>query len=112
MNAKIVDEVITDFNGGEKQTSLLKWIIPPAAFLFLLILVLFYIANKDLILSKIENIFSRSKGASISQVENPDPSRSAVGDPIQDPMKSSLDPSKVSQTEQSSQAGSTENSDK
>lgn len=112
VNVKIVDEVITDFKGGEKEVSLLKWIIPPAAFLFLLILVLFYIANKDLILSKIENIFSRSKGAPISQVENPDPSRSAVGDPVQDPMKSSLDPSKDSQTEQSSQAGSTENSNK
>ncbi len=71
VNAKIVDEVITDFHGGEKETSLLKWIIPPAALFLFILLLLFYVSNKSLILSKMENIFSRSKGASISKVENP-----------------------------------------
>jgi general secretion pathway protein A len=80
VNSKIVDEVITDFKGGEKGHSLLKWVIAPAAFLLLLVLVLFFISNKDLISSKMENILSRLKAVSISKVENPDPSLPAVGE--------------------------------
>jgi general secretion pathway protein A len=79
VNAKIVHEVITDYKGGEKEHSLLKWVITPAALLLLFVLILFFISNKDLILSKVEDIFSRFKGVSISQVENPDPSLTAVG---------------------------------
>ena len=103
VNAKIVDEVITDYN-GEKEPSLLKWVIPPAALLLFIILLLFFYSNKDLILSKAGNIFSRLKGASISKVENPAPSRPATGDPIKEEMKPSVDPPEISQTEQSSPA--------
>jgi hypothetical protein len=105
VNAKIVDEVITDYNGGQKERSLLKWVIAPAALLLFLIILLFFIANKSLILSKVENIFSRIKGVSISKVENPDPSRTAVGDAIKERMNPSVDQPKVSQTEQSSPSG-------
>ena len=101
VNAKIVDEVITDYN-GEKEPSLLKWIISSAAILLFIILLLFFFSNKDLILSKAENIFSRFKGASISKVENPDPSRPAAEDPIKEEMKPSVDQPKVSQPEQGS----------
>jgi general secretion pathway protein A len=101
VNAKIVDEVITDYKGGEKKPSLLKWVITPAALLVLFVLVLFFISNKGLILSKVGNIFSRSKGVSISTVENPVPSRSATADPAQEQTNPSVDRPEVSQTEQS-----------
>jgi general secretion pathway protein A len=78
VNTKIVEEVITDFKGGEKERSLLKWVIAPAVVLLLLLLLLFFISNKDLISSKVEDILSQLKGASISKVENPDPSPTAV----------------------------------
>jgi general secretion pathway protein A len=79
VNTKIVEEVITDFKGGEKEHSLLKWVVAPAVVLILLILILFFLSNKDLILSKVDSIFSRFNGASISRVESPDPSPTAVG---------------------------------
>ena len=101
VNAKIVDEVITDYNGGGKELSLLKWVIAPAALLLFIVLLLFLYANKDLILSRAENIFSRFKGVSISKVEIPGLSRTAVGDPAQGQMKPSVDQPKISQTEQS-----------
>jgi general secretion pathway protein A len=104
VNAKIVDEVITDYNGGEKEPSLLKWVIPPAALLLFIILLLFYISNKGLILSRAESILSRLKGVSISKVENPDLSRTAVGDPTKEQMKPSVNLPEISQTEQSSPA--------
>jgi general secretion pathway protein A len=80
VNTRIVEEVITDFKGGVKEHSLLKWVIAPAALLLLFLLVLFFISNKDLISSKMDNILSRLKGVSISKVENPDPSLTAVGE--------------------------------
>ncbi len=104
VNAKIVDEVITDYHGGEKEPSLLKWIIPPAVLLLFIILLLFFYSNKDLILSKAENLFSGFRGASISKVENPGPSRTAVGDPTKEERSPSADPLKVSETDQSSPA--------
>ncbi len=104
VNAKIVNEVITDFNGGEKEVSLLKWIVPSAALLLFIILLLFVYANKDLILSKAENIYSRFKGTSISQIENRDPSRTAAGDSIKEEKNPTVDPLKVSETGQSSPA--------
>jgi general secretion pathway protein A len=103
VNAKIVDEVIIDYN-GEKEPSLLKWVIPPAALLLFIILLLFFYSNKDLILSKAGNLFSRFEGASISKVENPAPSRTATGDPIKEERSPSADPLKVSETDQSSPA--------
>jgi general secretion pathway protein A len=112
VNAKIVDEVITDYKGGEKEHSLLKWVITPAALLLLFVLVLFFISNKDLILSKVEDIFSRLKGVSISAVENPDPSRTAAGNPAKEQMEFSVDPSKGSETDKSPEAGPTEKSEK
>jgi general secretion pathway protein A len=94
VNAKIVNEVITDFNGGggeeEEKIPLLKWLIPPAALLLIIVLFLFFYFNKGLILSKAENIFSRFKGAFISKVENLDPSRSAIGDSFKEQMKPSF----------------------
>ncbi len=78
VDTRIVEEVITDFKGGVKEHSLLKWVIAPAALLLLLILVLFFLSNKDLFLSKVDDIFSRFNGGSISKVENPDPSPAAV----------------------------------
>jgi general secretion pathway protein A len=80
VNAKIVKEVITDFKGGVKEHSLLKWVIAPAALLLLLLLILFFISNKNLILSKVDNVLSQLKGVSISKVESPDPSLTAVGE--------------------------------
>jgi general secretion pathway protein A len=105
VNAKIVDEVITDYKGGEKEPSLLKWLIPPAVLLLFIILLLFFYANKGLILSKVGNLFSGSKGVSISKVENRETSRSAIGDPAKEQMTPSVDQPKVSQTEQSPPTG-------
>jgi general secretion pathway protein A len=101
VNAKIVDEVITDYKGEEKEPSLLKVLITSGAILLFIILLLFFISNKGLILSKVGNIFSRFKGVSISKVENPDPSRTAVGEPIKEEMKDSVDQPNVSQTGES-----------
>jgi general secretion pathway protein A len=101
VNVKIVDEVITDYNGGEKEPSLLKWVITSAAVLLFIVLLLFLYANKDLILSRAQKMISSHKDVSISEVENPDPSRTAVGDPTQEPMTPSVDQPKVSQPEQS-----------
>jgi general secretion pathway protein A len=80
VNAKIVEEVITDFKGGVKEHSLLKWVIAPAALLLLLLLILFFISNKNLILSKMDNILSQLRGVSISKVESLDPSLTVVGE--------------------------------
>ena len=112
VNAKIVDEVITDYKGGEKEHSLQKWVITLAALLLLFVLVLFFISNKDLILSKVEDIFSRLKGVSISAVENPDPSRTTAGNPAKEQMEFSVYPSKGSETDKSHEAGPTEKSEK
>jgi general secretion pathway protein A len=101
VNAKIVDEVITDYKGGEKEPSLLKLLITSAVLLLLFVLVLFFISNKDLILSKVGSIFSRSGRVSISAIENLDPSRTAAGDPTKEQVDPSENPSKVSQPEQS-----------
>jgi len=90
VSTKIVNEVITDFNGGgEEKIPLLKWIIPPAALLLLIVLFLFFYFNKSLILSKADNILSRFKSVFISKVENPDPSRSAVGDSFKEQIEPS-----------------------
>ena len=99
VNTKIVNEVITDFN-GEEAPSLLKWIIPPAA-LFLVIVGLFLIyPHKGLIQSRVEDLISRYKGLFISKVENPDPSRTTVGNPIKEEMKPSVDKPEIFPTEQ------------
>src|SRR4030043_2173038 len=103
VNAKIVNEVISDFNGGgEEKIPLLKWVMPPAALLLLIVLFFFFYFNKSLIISKAENILSRFKGAFISQVENPDPFRSAVWDSF----KEKIEPSEEKTTLRPSQASS------
>jgi general secretion pathway protein A len=106
VNAKIVDEVIADYyKGGEKEPSLLKWIITSVALLLLFVLVLFFISNKGLILSGAEDIFSRVKSVFISRVQNPDPSLTAVEGPIKEQMNPSADQPEVSQTELSPLSG-------
>lgn len=104
VNAKIVDEVITDYKGGEKEPSLLKWIITSAAALLFIVLLLFLYANKDLILSRAQKNISSDKGVSISEGESTDSSRTAVGAPIEEQTKPSGDQPKVSETEQSPSA--------
>jgi general secretion pathway protein A len=101
VNAKIVGEVITDYKGEEKEPSLLKLIITSGAVLLFIILLLFLYSNKDLILSRAQKIISSHKGVSISEVENPAPSQTTVGNPIKEQMEPSVDQPKVSQTEQS-----------
>jgi len=101
VNAKIVDEVITDYKGGEKEHSLLKWVIAPVALLLFIVLVLFLYANKDLILSRAGSILSRPKAVSISKIADPDASRTAVGEPVQERTEPSAGQPEVSQTEQS-----------
>jgi general secretion pathway protein A len=101
VTAKIVDEVITDYN-GEEEPSVLRWVIPSAALLLFIVLLLFFISNQGLILSRAENILSRVKGVFISKVENPNPSRATVGDPIKEQMKPTVDKPEISQTEQGS----------
>ncbi|OGP95742.1 MAG: hypothetical protein A2157_00380 [Deltaproteobacteria bacterium RBG_16_47_11] len=100
VTAKIVDEVITDYN-GEEEPSVLRWVIPSAALLLFIVLLLFFISNQGLILSRAENILSRVKGVFISKVENPNPSRATVGDPIKEQMKPTVDKPEISQTEES-----------
>jgi hypothetical protein len=100
VSAKIVDEVITDYKGEAKEPSLLKWVIASAALLVFIVLLLFFLSNKSLILSRAGYLFSRSKSAPVSKVENPDPSRTAVGDPIKEQMRPLVDQPRVSQTEE------------
>jgi general secretion pathway protein A len=100
VNAKIVKEVITDFHGEEKP-SLLKWIIPPAALLLFIVLLLFFYSNKGRILSRAEDMLSRFKGVFISQVENPGPARTTVGDPIKEESEPSVGKPEIPQTERS-----------
>jgi general secretion pathway protein A len=101
VNAKIVNEVITDYNGGEKEVSLLKLLTTSGAVLLLIILVLFFVSNRSLILSKGKNVLNLLKGVSISKLVNPDPSRTAAGDRTKQQMEPSVDPSKISQPKQS-----------
>ncbi len=108
VSTKIVDEVITDFNGGEKEHSLLKWAIPPAALLLIIILLLFYASNKSLILARADNILSRIKGVSVSNVEDPALSRPSVGGPMGEEQTFPVNPSEVSQTRESSPTASTD----
>jgi general secretion pathway protein A len=100
VNTKIVDEVITDFKGEEKQPSLLKWVIPPAALLLFIVGLLFFYANKGLILSRAEEIISLCKGVFISKVENSAPSWTTAREPIKGGFEHSVDRPEISQTEQ------------
>jgi len=100
VNAKIVNEVITDYYGGEKEISLLKLLITSGAVLLFIVLLLFFISNKNLILSKGKDILNRLKGVSISKVENPDAPRPLAGTPDTEQMESSGDRPKGSQPEQ------------
>jgi general secretion pathway protein A len=101
VNAKIVDEVITDYKGEENEPSLLKLVITSAAVLLFIVFLLFLYTNKDLILSRVQKIISSNKGVSISEVEIPAPSQTAVGNPIKEQTEPSADQPKVSQAEQS-----------
>ena len=103
VNTKIVNEVITDFNGEEKP-SLLKWVIPPAALLIFIVGLFLIYSYKGLILSRTEEFISLYKGVFISKVENPGPSRTTVGDPIKEEIKPSVDKPEISQTERSTPA--------
>ena len=99
VNAKIVNEVLTDFNGEEKP-SLLKWAIPPAAlFLFIVGLFLIY-PHKVLIQSRVDHFISLCKGLFISKMESPDPSRTTIENLIKGKMKPSVDKPEISPTEQ------------
>jgi len=98
VSTKIVNEVITDF-GGKKERSLIKWAIPPVAVLLFVLLLFFFVANRDLILSKMGNIFSRSQSVPVSQTENADPSQT------REQREAPVNPSGSSQTEESSRPG-------
>jgi phage tail protein X len=105
VNAKIVNEVITDLNGkGEEKPSSLKWIIPPAALPVFIILFLFFYFNKTLILSKAENILSRFQGVFISKVEKPDVPRPTVGDSFKEQTEPPADKPEIPQTERNTPA--------
>ena len=99
VNAKIVKEVITDFN-REEEPSLLKWVIASAA-LGLFIGGLFLISPyKSVVSSWMENVIFPHKSLSMPKVENPDPSQTAVPNPIKEEMKPPVDKPEISQTEQ------------
>ena len=99
VNTKIVNEVITDFN-GEKEPSLLKWMIASAA-LGLFIGGLFLISPyRSVVSSRIENIIFPHKSLSIPKVENRDLSRTTVQNPIKEEMKPRVDKPEISPTEQ------------
>jgi general secretion pathway protein A len=98
VNTKIVNEVITDFN-GEAKPSLLTWVIPPAALLLFIVGLFLIYPHKGLIQSRVENLISLYKGLFISKVESPDPSRTTIEIPIKETMKPSVDKAEMSQTE-------------
>ena len=100
VNAKIVNEVITDFNGEEKP-SLLEWFIPPAALLLFIVGLFLVYPHKVLIQSKVDNLFFPNKSLSIPKVENPAPSETKELNPTKEEMKPSEDKPAISQTEQS-----------
>jgi len=101
VNTKIVNEVITDFNGRE-EPSLLKWALPPVALLLFIVGLLFVYSNKDLILSGVEKVISPYKRIFVSRAENPSPSPATAVDPVQEEMKPSGDNGEISQPEQES----------
>lgn len=98
VNTKIVREVITDFHGIE-EPSLLKWVLPPVALLLFIIGILFFYANKSLILSGVEKILSPHQRISVSTGENPSPSPAAAEE-----MKPSGEDAEISQPEQNTPA--------
>ena len=101
VNTKIVNEVITDFNGKAKP-SLLKWIIPPAAVLLFIVGLFLIYPHKGLIQSRVENLISLYKSIFVSEVERPDPSRTTIENTIKEKMKPSVDKPEFSPTEPSS----------
>lgn len=100
VNTKIVNEVITDFN-GEAKPSLLTWVIPPAALLLFIVGLFLIYPHKSLIQSRVENFISLYKGLFISKVENPDPSRTTIENTIKEKMKPSVGKPEISPTEPS-----------
>ncbi len=99
VSSKVVNEVVTDFN-GEQEPSLLKWMIGSAA-AALFIGGLFLISPyKGPVLSWMENLILPHKSLSIPKVENPAPSQTAVQNPSKEEGKPSADRPEVSQTEQ------------
>jgi general secretion pathway protein A len=98
VNAKIVNEVITDFN-GEKKPSLLKWAIPPAALVLFIVSLLFFYSHKGLILSRAEEIISLGKGVFISNGVNANPSRTIDGNPVEEENKLSIGNPEMTQME-------------
>ncbi len=111
VNTKIVNEVIADFNGEEKS-SLLKWVIPPAALiLFIAGLCLMY-PHKALIQSRAQSLFSLLKGVFVSTVENPGPSRMPIENLTKEKMPPSADQREISPTEQTRPVGEETNTQK
>lgn len=100
VNTKIVNEVITDFN-GEAKPSLLTWVIPPAALLLFIVGLFLIYPHKSLIQSRVENLISLYKGLFISKVESPDPSRTTIENTIKEKMKPSVGKPEISPTEPS-----------
>jgi len=100
VNAKIVKEVIADFNGKEKPP-LWKWVIPPAALLLFIAGLFLIYPYISLILSGVENFISPNKTLSIPKVENPAPSQTKDPTPTKEEMGPWEDKPDISQTEQS-----------
>jgi hypothetical protein len=66
VNTKIVNEVITDFNGEEAPSLLKRIILPTALFLFIVGLFLIY-PHKGLIQSRVDNLISDIKAFSFQR---------------------------------------------
>ena len=106
VNARIVKEVIADFDGKEKP-SLLKWIIPLTAVLVLVAGFFLIYPYKGLILSGAEDLISPNKTLSTPKIENPAPSQAKEPSPNKElnPNEEQTKPPDnkpdISQTEQS-----------
>jgi len=98
VNTKIVNEVVKDFK-GEKKPSLLKWSIPPAAILLFIVGLLFFYSNKDLILSKADEIITQCKEVFIPKIENTAPARIPSGTLLKEKIEPSVDPPETSRIE-------------
>jgi general secretion pathway protein A len=104
VNAKVVKEVITDFNGKE-EPSVLKWaIVSAVASLLVGILFLIY-PYRGVLLSRMENFIFPRKSLSLPKVESPGLSQTPIQNPIQEEIKPSADKPEISRTGQGSPAG-------
>jgi general secretion pathway protein A len=101
VNAKIANEVITDFT-GEKRSSLLKWVLPVAAMLVFIVGLSLVYVHKDLIGSRVKQFIFPTRPISLPEAKNPGLSQAGEMNPgKEEEVKPSADLPETAQSGQS-----------